>query len=120
MPTKKSKKAAKKPGKAAPGKVGQKVAAPKKAARPLHKPSPMIATSKVPVKSNKPVPKAVAAKATRVKIAPLDADSDDQNADKLAPIKFDTRPLVLPTRPAQNDDDEVDPSSSASLLAGPR
>ena len=155
MPTKKPKKAAKKPGKpmpgkATPGKVSQKSAAPKKAARPLHKPSPMIATSKVPVKSNKPVPKPAAAKPatvkpatvkpatvkpatvnpatvkpatvkpTRAKAAPPDTDSD-QSADKLAPIKFDTRPLVLPTRPAQNDDDsEIDPSSSASLLAGPR
>ena len=126
MPTKKPKKVAKKPGKATPGKVKSKLAAPKKAARPLHKPSPMIATPKVPVKSNKPVPKPAAAKSatakpTRAKAAPVDADLDDQNADKLAPIKFDTRPLVLPTRPAQNDDDgEVDPSSAASLLAGPR
>jgi DnaK suppressor protein len=126
MPTKKPKKAAKKPGKATPGKVSQKLAAQKKAARPLLKPSPMIATSKVPVKPNKPVPKSTAAKpaaakTTRAKSAPIDADNDDLNTEKLAPIKFDTRPLVLPTRPAQNDDDsDVDPSSSASLLAGPR
>ncbi|MEA3151324.1 MAG: DnaK suppressor protein [Gammaproteobacteria bacterium] len=126
MPTKKPKKAAKKPGKATPGKVSHKLAAQKKAARPLLKPSPMIATSKVPVKPNKPVPKSTAAKpatakATRVKSAPIDADNDDLNGEKLAPIKFDTRPLVLPTRPAQNDDDsDVDPSLSASLLAGPR
>jgi DnaK suppressor protein len=86
----------------------------------------MIATSKVPVKPNKPVPKSTAAKpaaakATRAKSAPVDADNDDLNTEKLAPMKFDTRPLVLPTRPAQNDDDsDVDPLSSASLLAGPR
>ncbi len=113
MPTKKPKKAAKKPVKATPGKV-----------RPPLKPMPMIATSKVPVKVNKPVAKSTAAKpaaakATRVKSAPVDDSMEE--ADKLAPIKFDTRPLVLPTRPAQNDDDgEVDPSSTASLLAGPR
>jgi DnaK suppressor protein len=39
------------------------------------------------------------------------------NAEKAAPIKFDTRPLVL-TRLPQNDEDSEE--SSASLLAGPR
>jgi DnaK suppressor protein len=135
MPSKKPNKAAKKPGKATPGKtslgkVSHKAAVPKKAARPQLKHTPMIATSKVPVKSNKPVPKSstakpAAVKATRAKAAAIDTESatDDVNdiAEKLAPIKFDTRPLVLPTRPAQNDDDgDVDPSISASLLAGPR
>jgi DnaK suppressor protein len=87
----------------------------------------MSATSKVPVKPNKPVPKSSAAKpatakATRAKAAPLADDSDDvETAEKSSTMKFDTRPLVLPTRPLQNDDDgEVDPSSNASLLAGPR
>src|ERR1700712_863780 len=126
MPTKKPKKAAKKPGKATPGKVSQTVAAPKKANRPQLTHTPMSAISKVPVKPNKPVPKSSAAKtapakATRAKSAPIDDDSDDvETSEKLAPMKFDTRPLVLPTRPVQNDDDgEVDPSSNASLLAGP-
>jgi DnaK suppressor protein len=129
MPSKKPNKATKKPGKAASVKVSHKVAAPKKAARPHLKPAPMIATSKVPVKSNKPVPKPTAAKpaavkATRAKAAVVHtatkAKANDV-AEKLAPIKFDTRPLVLPTHPAQNDDDgDVDPSAAASLLAGPR
>ena len=125
MPTKKPKKVAKKPGKATPGKASHKSAAPKKAAGPLHKPAHVIATSKVPVKPNKPVPKTPAAKpsavkATRAKTAPSD-DATEDMTDSLAPIKFDTRPLVMPTRAAQNDDDgEVDPSASASLLAGPR
>jgi DnaK suppressor protein len=125
MPTKKPKKAAKKPGKATPGKFSHKVAAPTKAARPPVK--PMIATSKVPVKPNKPAVKSSAAKpavakATRAKSATLEDESQDvtEVAEKLAPIKFDTRPLVMPIRPAQNDDEDVDPSSSASLLAGPR
>ena len=117
MPTKKPKKAAKKPGKATPGKVSSKPA-----------PKPMIATSKVPVKPTKPASKSspakpAAVKATRAKSAPLDDEAEDANgsAEKLAPIKFDTRPLVMPTRPAQNDDDgDVDPAMSASLLAGPR
>jgi DnaK suppressor protein len=125
MPTKKPKKAAKKPGKATPGKVSQKAAAPKKATKPQPKPTPMGATSKVTVKPTKSVPKPAAVKPAatkipRVKSASVDR-SDTETAEKLAPMKFDTRPLVMPTRPAQNDDDgEVDPSSNASLLAGPR
>jgi len=133
MPTKKPKKAVKKPGKATPGKVKSAAAALKKPARPQPKHPPTIATPKVPVKPNKPVPKSTAspnstaakgvtAKVVRAKSTPLDIDSEDAGrADKHAPIKFDTRPLVLPTRPAQNDDDgETDPSASPSLLAGPR
>jgi DnaK suppressor protein len=138
MPSKKPTKAAKKPGKATPGKASHKAASPKKAARPLLKHTP-IATSKVTVKTNKPVPKPAAAKpaavkADRAKPAPvkpaavkpaaIEPESklhDAEINDKHAPIKFDTRPLVMPTRPAQNDDDaDVDPSVSASLLAGPR
>jgi DnaK suppressor protein len=138
MPSKKPTKAAKKPGKATPGKASHKAAAPKKAARPLLKHMP-IATSKVTVKPNKPVPKPAAAKPAAVKadrakptpvkpaavkpaaIAPESKLHDAEINDKHAPIKFDTRPLVMPTRPAQNDDDaDVDPSVSASLLAGPR
>jgi DnaK suppressor protein len=144
MPSKKPTKTAKKPGKATPGKAGQKAAAPKKAARPLLKHTP-IATSKVPVKPNKTVPKPAAATPAGVKaavkptpakpaavkpaatkpapaaIAPESRSHDVEINDKHAPIKFDTRPLVMPTRPAQNDDDaDVDPSVAAGLLAGPR
>jgi DnaK suppressor protein len=144
MPSKKPTKSAKKPGKATPGKAGQKAAAPKKAARPLLKHTP-IATSKVTVKPNKPVPKPAAAKpaaakATRAKptpvkpaplkpaavkpasVAPASRSHDVVDIiDKHTPIKFDTRPLVMPTRPAQNDDDaDADPAATASLLAGPR
>jgi DnaK suppressor protein len=128
MPSKKPNKAAKKPGKATPGKVSHKVAAPKKAARPQLKHTHTIATSKVTVKPNKPAPKPAAkpaaVKATRPKPAPSTESTTDmviEITDKLAPLKFDTRPLVMPTRPAQNDDDaDVDPTVSASLLAGPR
>jgi DnaK suppressor protein len=127
MPTKKPKKAVKKPGKATPGKVSQASAATKKAARPQPKHPPMLATSKVPVKPNKPASKTTAAKAatakvTRAKSASVETESEDGIATETqAPIKFDTRPLVMPSRPAQNDDDgETDPSASPSLLAGPR
>ncbi len=136
MPSKKPNKVAKKPGKAIPGKVSHKVTAPpKKAARPQLKHTPMTATSKVTVKPNKPAPKPAAAKpaaakpaaakVTRVKAAPSPVDTDANAeldvAETHSPIKFDTRPLVMPSRPAQNDDDgDSDPSLSASLLAGPR
>jgi DnaK suppressor protein len=71
------------------------------------------------VKPNKPAPKAVtppppvAAKAPRAK-----PESVKPNPEKVAPIKFDTRPLVM-TRVPQNDEDG-DGETSASLLAGPR
>jgi DnaK suppressor protein len=154
MPSKKPNKTAKKPGKAIAGKVSHKAAAPKKAARPQLKHTP-IATSKVTVKPNKPAPKPTAAKpaatppaaakaaaakpagakpaaakpaaAKPVRAKPAGPPADSHSTDipeiteKLAPIKFDTRPLVIPTRPAQNDDDgDGDPNVSASLLAGPR
>jgi len=127
MPSKKPNKAAKKPGKASPGKVKLKVAAPKKAARPPAKPTP-IATSKVTVKPQKPVPKAAPVKTAAAKSRPKPATTSEANTDdavvvneKAAPLKFDTRPLVIPTRPTQNDDDgDVDPAIAASLLAGPR
>jgi DnaK suppressor protein len=41
--------------------------------------------------------------------------------EKIAPVKFDPRPLVMPPRALQNDEDsDAEGSSSASLLAGPR
>jgi DnaK suppressor protein len=72
-----------------------------------------------------PAAKATRAKPAPVKGAPVATESKARDVaeitDKHAPIKFDTRPLVMPTRPAQNDDDgEVDPDAAASLLAGPR
>ncbi|GAC1306895.1 MAG: hypothetical protein NVSMB10_12010 [Steroidobacteraceae bacterium] len=137
MPSKKPNKAAKKPGKAAPGKASHKASAPKKVAHSPPKHTPVIATSKVPVKSNKPAPKPAPArpatgKTPRAKpvkpVKPVARSSETKKnvkpevvAENVAPIKFDTRPLVMPSRPAQNDDDtEGDPSVSPSLLAGPR
>ena len=130
MPSKKPNKAAKKPGKATPAKVSHKAAAVKKAARPQPKATPTTATSKVPVKPSKQVPKPSAAKPAAVKAtrpkagtahAHAKADGSHAPAEKVAPIKFDTRPLVMPTRPAQNDEDgDGESAASASLLAGPR
>jgi DnaK suppressor protein len=140
MPSKKPKKAAKRPGKATPKKAAHKAAAPKKAARPPTKAKP-IATSKVKVKPNKPAMKPVSAKAAITKtphakpvaLKPVPSPAATKaganananvnvnvNAEKIAPIKFDPRPLVMP-RMLQNDEDgDAESSVSASLLAGPR
>jgi DnaK suppressor protein len=143
MPSKKPNKAAKRPGKATPKKAAHKAAAPKKAARPPTKAKP-IATSKVTVKPSKPAMKPVSAKVAITKTphakpaapkpaapkpaAPKPAalkpvptpPAPKPNAEKIAPIKFDPRPLVMP-RMLQNDEDgDAESSVSASLLAGPR
>jgi RNA polymerase-binding transcription factor len=132
MPSKKPNKAAKKPGKAIPKKAAtRKVAA---AARPSPKPT----ASKVTVKPQKPIPKAAASKpaakhanqhpprskahgapAEKIEAAPRAPESD-----KTAPtVKFDSQPLVIPTRvvPSSGDDDaDAEPTGAMSLLAGPR
>jgi DnaK suppressor protein len=137
MPSKKPNKAAKRPGKATPKKAARKAAAPKKAARPPTKAKP-IATSKVTVKPTKPAMKPVIAKVAITKTphakpaAPKPAAlkpvptpvaskaNANANGEKIAPIKFDPRPLVMP-RMLQNDEDgDAENSVSASLLAGPR
>jgi DnaK suppressor protein len=129
MPSKKPNKAAKRPGKATPKKATHKAAAPKKAARPPTKVKP-IATSKVTVKQSKPAPKPVIAKSAVAKapspkaVAPKPAPAPAPKpaaprAEKIAPIKFDPRPLMMP-RVAQNDEDAEGEPGSASLLAGPR
>jgi DnaK suppressor protein len=137
MPSKKPNKAAKRPGKAIPKKATPKVAASKKATTPT-KVKP-IATSKVTVKPTKtaskpaiakeavvktprakstaaPAPKTTPAAVAAAKATPAAAKPA---AEKIAPIKFDTRPLVL-QRPAQNDEDADGDGQSPSLLAGPR
>jgi DnaK suppressor protein len=132
MPSKKPNKAAKRPGKATPKKAAHKTAAPKKVARPPAKAKPSPPTSKVTVKPNKPAPKPVIAKPAPVKPAvakpprakpeAVKASSEalKPSSEKIAPIKFDTRPLVM-TRVAQNDEEgDGESTASASLLAGPR
>jgi DnaK suppressor protein len=140
MPSKKPNKAAKRPGKATPKKAAHKAAAPKKAARPPTKAKP-IATSKVTVKPTKSAMKPVSAKVAITKtphakpaapkpaalkpaaLKPVPtrvAPKASANGEKIAPIKFDPRPLVMP-RMLQNDEDgDAESSVSASLLAGPR
>jgi len=125
MPSKKPNKAAKRPGKAAPKKPTHKAAAPKKVARPPLKPTPPRSTSKVTVKPNKPAPKPVIAKPVTVKpaaakIPPPKPEVLIASNDKVAPIKFDTRPLVMTRVPQNDEDNDVESSAAASLLAGPR
>jgi RNA polymerase-binding transcription factor len=132
MPSKKPNKAAKRPGKATPKKAAHKTAAHKKVARPPAKAKPSPATSKVTVKPNKPAPKPVIAKPVpakpeavklpRPKPEGVKASSEPvkPSSEKVAPIKFDTRPLVM-TRVPQNDEEgDGESATSASLLAGPR
>ena len=129
MPSKKSNKAAKRPGKAVPKKTVPKVAAPKKKqAKAPAKPTPIV-TTKVPVKQPKSSPKAAAAKPAaakpiRPKVAPppeavATESSPATTAQKNAPIKFDTRPLVMP-RNAASDEEAEEGANALSLLAGPR
>jgi DnaK suppressor protein len=76
---------------------------------------------------SKPAPAKPAAHAARAKNASVTTKPDHleeikPGAEKLAPIKFDPRPLMLANRAAaQNDDDaDAEAGSAASLLAGPR
>jgi DnaK suppressor protein len=130
MPSKKPNKAAKRPGKATPKKATHKAAAPKKVVRPPAKAKPSPPTSKVTVKPNKPAPKPVIAKPVlakpviakpvAVKVPRAKPEQAKASNEKVAPIKFDIRPLVM-TRVPQNDEDgDGESAASASLLAGPR
>ena len=125
MPSKKPNKAAKRPGKATPKKATHKVAAPKKAVRPPAKAKPSLQTSKVTVKPNKPAPKSVIDKPMPVKPAALKVPRPKPEVtkvsnEKVAPIKFDTRPLVVTRLPQNDEDNDGESATSASLLAGPR
>ncbi len=165
MPSKKSNKAAKRPGKATPKKAAPKASAPKKLARPPAKAKQSLPTSKVTVKPNKLVPKPVAGKpvaglpviakpalakpaavkpaltkavagkpvagkpAAGVPVAGKPApgkaprvksEAAKPVSEKVAPIKFDTRPLVMTRLTASDEDGDGESPVSASLLSGPR
>jgi DnaK suppressor protein len=144
MPSKKTQKAPKKPGKAIVKAAALKTATLKKAARPptkaASKPVTKTSAPKVKVKPSKPIQKPAVAKPAAAKIPaskarpvkPAEAPKAEPKAaaakpaapkptpPKAAPIRFDTRPLVMP-RAVQNDDGaDPDSPASASLLAGPR
>jgi DnaK suppressor protein len=142
MPSKKANKAAKKPGTATPKKAAVRKTAvvAKKAARasPGH-------ISKVTVKPHKSTPKPTPVKhdtkhetkhdskrdaparpkahaAAPAKPASAPPNGPVVAAERPVPtVKFDSRPLVIPTRtPPPDDDGDSESSGSASLLAGPR
>jgi DnaK suppressor protein len=127
MPSKKPHKAAARPEKAAPKKATPKAAVHQKSARPSTKAKP-IANTKVTVKPTKPSIKPTAAKSAAAKgprakpeTAAATATAEiEVSSEKVTPIKFDPRPLVM-SRPVQNDEDgDGEAPHSASLLAGPR
>ena len=149
MPSKKANKAAKKPGKAIPKKAAVRKTAvvAKKAARASpgqiskvtvkpHKPTPKSTPVKHDTKhdtkhepkhdgkhdaASSPVrPKSQGA--TPVKPASAPPNGPAVAAEKSAStVKFDSRPLVIPTRtPPADDDADSETPGSASLLAGPR
>jgi DnaK suppressor protein len=145
MPSKKPNRTAKKPAKASPKKATRKIASAK-AARPSANARATAGTSKPSVKSHKPAAKSAlavkpaaktaarptaaksaAAASARAKSPPAPPRAEPKPAagkagpGKPAPIKFDTRPLVMPGRAVPLDDEaEGEPGTSASLLAGPR
>ena len=127
MPSKKPNKAAKRPGKAIPKKATSKAAAAKKVARPPAKAKP-IATSKVTVKPTKPAtnpatakPAASTQRAKPAALKPVPTPAArPAAAERIAPIHFDPRPLVMPRALLNDEDGEAENSASASLLAGPR
>jgi DnaK suppressor protein len=134
MPSKKPNKAAKKPGKAIPKKAAPRKAA---AAKPSSKPLSSKPVSKVTVKPQKPTPKAAASKPAakhvqhppprpKAHAAPERGEPAPRESEPLAEkptVKFDSQPLVIPTRaapPPADEDSDGEPASSTSLLAGPR
>ena len=87
----------------------------------IAKPAAVKPAAVKPVAIKPAVVKPVAVKPFTVKAlrakpeAPLKA-----NHEKVAPIKFDTRPLVLTRVPQSDEDGDTETAASASLLAGPR
>jgi len=139
MPSKKANKAAKKPGKAIPKKAAVRKTAvvAKKAARaspglkhtskvtvkphkPTTKPTPVKHETKHDTPSNAPPARPKAQGAAPAKPVSAVTSGPAPSVDKAPPtVKFDSRPLVMPTRTPPSDDDGEE-SGSASLLAGPR
>src|ERR1700728_2132539 len=80
--------------------------------------------SKKPNKAAKRTGKATptkATQATRAALKPGPSPAPKVLAEKIAPIKFEPRPLVMPVRVQPIDEDgDIEGSASASLLAGPR
>lgn len=130
MPLKKANKTAKRPAKASVKKSPAKASAPRKTARHSTKLHPKPLSPKVAVKSTKPAAKTVSVKPISPKpvgvkpaasAAAARPEPIKEAAEKSGPIKFDIRPMVVTQPPPVNEEDgEFEPSTPASLLAGPR
>ena len=101
-----------KPNKPAPKPVIAKPAIPRPA---IPKPAPAKPTAIKPVTLKPVTLKPPAVKEPRVK-----PDQAKASNEKVAPIKFDTRPLVLTRMPQNDEDADGESPVSAGLLAGPR
>jgi DnaK suppressor protein len=105
-----------KPNKPALKPIAKSVTAKPVAAKPV--------TAK-PVTAKPVIPKAAVAKLEPVKPAAIKAprpkpEPAKASNEKVAPIKFDIRPLVLTRVPQTDEDGDGESAASASLLAGPR
>ena len=148
MPSKKPNKTAKKPSKAIPKKPAAKVASKKlvraavkakpasikgvgKTAKAALKPVPVKSLATKPVAAKPVAAKPTAPKPAAAVIEKLPAPSPAApkpalkaekkpkvSAEKVAPIKFDIRPMVMPRSTLLDEDGEE--SGAANLLAGPR
>ncbi len=131
MPSKKPNKAAKKPGKAIPKKAAKKSSRCQKGGATARQPQAHVrhieGNSETRInhrpsrwRQSLPPPTRRAGTPAPAKAEPK-PDNLKTAAEKHGPIKFDSRPLVIPLRAAQIDDDgDAEQGASASLLAGPR
>jgi DnaK suppressor protein len=66
------------------------------------------------------IAKPMTVKPAAVKVPRPKPEVAKSSNEKVAPIKFDTRPLVLTRVPQNDEDNDGESAASASLLAGPR
>jgi len=86
----------------------------------IAKPVPAKPVLIKPVLAKPVLAKSVTIKPAAVKVPRAKPEQARASNEKVAPIKFDIRPLVM-TRVPQNDEDgDGESAASASLLAGPR
>jgi DnaK suppressor protein len=128
-----SKKAVRPPTKAKPIATSKVTVKPSKTASKPVIAKDAVAKTQRPKAAASPAPKAVPPPASAVKAAAPAAKPaatprpavprpavPKPAAEKIAPIKFDTRPLVTPRSLMNDDDADGEGAQSPSLLAGPR
>jgi DnaK suppressor protein len=126
------KKVVRPPAKSKPSPATSKVTV--KPNKPALKPIAKLVTAKLvtakPVTAKPVIPKPVIPKPAVVKLDPVrptaikaprpKPEPARASNEKVAPIKFDIRPLVLTRVPQTDEDGDGESAASASLLAGPR